>query len=123
MSSLGFYENQASELLRKRTSIIGLTEEKIKLKVDFLVKTVGLPLIDLIRYLGLFGLSLETMMVPRYRVLKEMESMQVQVSKRRFSFPNIFRLTEKNFLEKYIESSSFLQAIYSRDKDGNFIMK
>ena len=95
--------------------------------MDFLVKTVGLPLIDLIRYLGLFRLSLEIMMVPQYRVLNAMKSMQVQVYKRRFSFPNIFRLTEKHFLEKYInsnvESSSILQAIYSGEKDGKFIMK
>ena len=50
LSSLGFYENQASELLRKKTLIIGLTEEKIKRKVDVLVKIAGLLLIDLIRY-------------------------------------------------------------------------
>jgi len=126
LGSLGFSEKQISELLRKRTSILELSEEKIKRNLDFLVKTAGLPLTDLVKYPGLFAYSLETRMIPRYRVLESLKSMQVQMLRRRLCFPSIIRLTEKRFLEEYVNSnaefSSVLQDIYSGGKDGKLII-
>jgi len=45
--------------------------------------------------------------------------MQVQVSKREMSFPNIVNLKQERFLKKYIASNVdflFLQDIYKREK-------
>jgi len=64
-------------------------------------------------------------MIPRYRVLEALKSMQVQMLKR-LCFPIIVTLTEKRFLEEYInsnaESSSVLHDIYNGGKDGKLII-
>jgi mTERF domain-containing protein len=101
LSSLGFSEKQISELLRKRTLILELSEEKIKRNLDFLVKTAGLPLTDLVKYPGLFAYSLEKRMIPRYRVLEALKSMQVQMLKK--------ALFSKNC---YADRKTFLGRIY-----------
>lgn len=121
LRSLGFSENQISDTLKKRPSILSCTEVKIKHNVDFVVKTAGLSLADLVKYPDLILCSVETRMIPRYRVMEALKSMQVQATtkkgkKQGFSFPNIVMLTEKRFLEKYVhsnaESSSLLLDIY-----------
>jgi mTERF domain-containing protein len=77
--------------------------------VDFLVKTVGLQLADILKYPDLFANSLETRMIPRYRVLEAIKSMQV--SKRKMCFPRIIGLTEKRFLEEYVNSSAEFSSV------------
>jgi len=120
LSSLGFSEQQLSDILRRKPSTLGLSEEKLKSNVDYVVKILGLPLADLVKYPHLFGHSLETRIIPRYRVMEALKSMQVQgLKKKKTSFPQIANLTEKRFLEKFVNSnaeSSFLQEIYHRGK-------
>jgi len=120
LSSLGFSKQQVLYLASRRPLILTLSEEKLKRNVDFLVKTVGLPLADIAKYPDLFANSLETRMIPRYRVLEAIKSMQVQASKRGMCFPKIIGLTESRFLEVYVNSnaefSSVLQDIYCRGK-------
>jgi len=112
--SLGFSENEVSDLCRKRPSILCQNEEKVKRNVDFVVNIVGLPLADLVKYPNLFGYRVETRMIPRYRVMEALKSMHVQVPKKKEA--SIFMLTEKRFLENYVysnsESSSLLLDIY-----------
>ena len=50
LSSLGFFEDQISNFYRVRSSSIEFIEDKMKSNVDFLVKTMGLPLTDLVKY-------------------------------------------------------------------------
>jgi mTERF domain-containing protein len=106
LSDLGFSEKQVSELVRRQPSILALSEEKLKLKVDFLVKSVELPLAELFKYPCLLALSLETRMIPRFRVMEALKSMQEQVLKRESSFSCIAMLTEKCFLDKYVNSNA-----------------
>jgi hypothetical protein len=65
-------------------------------------------------------------MIPRYRVLKALQSIAVQMLRRRRRFPNIVMLTEKRFLEEYVNSNAefcpVLQDIYSGGKDGKLII-
>jgi len=117
--SLGFSGKQISDILMKRPTTLGLSEEKMKRSVDFLVKTVGLSLDDFVKNPFMFAYNLETRIRPRYRVMETLRSMQVQVSKREMSFPNIVNLKEERFLKKYVDSnaeSSFLRDIYQRAK-------
>jgi len=77
---------------------------------------------DIVKYPSLLGYSLETRIIPRYRVLKAL--MSKKISNRRMNFPYIVYLTEKRFLEEYIDSnaeSSVLWEIYYGGKDGKFI--
>lgn len=88
--------------------------------MDFLVKTVGFPLADLVKYPALFSYSFEGRMLPRYRILEAVKSAQVQVLKRRHCFPTVVQWTEKRFLEEYVNSkaeySLVLQDMYSGGK-------
>lgn len=61
-----------------------------------------LSLDDIVNYPSLLGYSLETRIIPRYRVLKALMSMKI--SNRGMNSPCIVYLTEERFLEKYIDS-------------------
>lgn len=118
LSRLGFSENQILVILRRRPMVLGLSEEKVKRNVDFLVNSVGLPLDDFVKYPLLFSSSLEKNIIPRYRVTEALKSMRVL--KTEMSFPRGVTLTEKCFLEKYVNSnaefSSVLLDIYHGGK-------
>jgi mTERF domain-containing protein len=117
LNSLGFSEKQVSELLRRWPLIVGLSEENVKHHMDFLVKSAGFPLDYLVTYAPLFGYSLEKRIIPRYRVMEALKSMQVL--KTEVISPSIFLCTEKRFLERYVNKnadSSILRDIYNRGK-------
>lgn len=121
--SLGFSENQTSDLCRKKPWILRMREERMKCAMDFLVKIVGLPLTDLVKRPDLIAFSVETRMVPRHRVMEALKSMHVQAPrKKRASFARCFTLPEKLFLEKYVysnaESSTLLLDIYHGRKES-----
>jgi mTERF domain-containing protein len=119
LSSLGFSEKQVSDLLRRHPLILGLSEEKMKRNVDFLVNSVGLQLDDFVHYPFLFGSSLEKKIIPQYGVAEALKSMQVL--KTEIYLPPFFKLPEKRFLEKYVYSnakSSVLLDIYHCAKAG-----
>lgn len=126
LSSLGFSEQQILYLVRRRPMVLALSEEKLKRNVDFLVKTVRLELTDIVKFPDLFANSLERRMIPRYIVLEAMKFKQLQVSKRERCFPVIIQLTEKRFLEEYVNSnakfSSVLQDIYRKGKAGKLVL-
>lgn len=126
LSSLGFSEQQILYLTSQRPMTLTLSEEKLKRNVDFLVKTVGLQLADIVKHPDLFGNSLERRIIPRYIVLEAMKSKQVQVPKRGMHFPKIISLTEKRFLEEYVNSnaefSTALQDIYGKGKAGKLVI-
>eukprot|EP00253_Pinus_taeda_P010773 PITA_10773 len=118
LSSLGFSEKQIYKLSRLTPGILGLSEEKLKRNVDFLVKSLGLPLDDIVRYPLLLTCNLERRIIPRYRVMRALKSMQL-LKRERIS-PQIVNYTDKQFLEKYVngnpEYSSVLRGIYYGEK-------
>jgi mTERF domain-containing protein len=123
LSSLGFSEEQISELSSRDPRFLGLSEEKLKSIVDFMVNYVELPLSDLVKYPHLLTYSLEKRIVPRFRVMEALTSMQVQELK--IPFVRIFHMTEKRFLEKYVNrnaKSPILRTIYHGGKAGKFII-
>lgn len=98
----------------------------MKHNVDFLVKSVGFPLSKFLIYPSLFSYSLEKRIIPRYRVMEALKSMQVQELKRGISSAAIFGLTEKLFLKRYVNNnpeSLILLDIYHGRKSGKLIDK
>jgi len=123
LSSLGFSEKQISQISRRKPMILGLSEENLRRHVDFLVNSVGLPLDDLVKYATLPSLSLEKRIIPRYRVMEALKSMQEW--KKEMISPRIFMSTEKCFLHKYVNKnadSSILLDIYHRGKVEKLII-
>jgi len=112
-----FSEKQVLELLRRWPLILGYSEENVKHHVDFLVKSVGFPSDYLVKYPAMFGYSLEKRIIPRYRVMEALKS--VQVLKTELICPHIYSLTEKRFWEKYVNKnadSAILRDIYHSGK-------
>jgi len=118
LSSLGFSEKQIYKLSYQMPGILSVSEEKLKRIVDFLVKSQGLPLDYIVRYSILLTCSLETRIIPRYRVMEALKSMQL-LKRERIS-PHFVKYTDKKFLEKYVngnpEYASVLRDIYYGEK-------
>jgi len=125
LSSLGFSKEQVSRLCCREPFILALSEEKLKRNADFLVNSMALPLADVAKYPNLFSNSLEKRIIPRYRVIEALKPMQVQEFKRRICLGDIAFLTEKTFLEKYVNKnaeSSYLLDIYNGGKARKLII-
>lgn len=121
LSKLGFSEEQISELSSRDLRFLRLSEENLKSIVDFMVNYVELTLSDLVNYPLLLTYSLEKRIIPRFRVMEALASMQVQELK--IPFIRIFHMTENRFLEKYVNrhsKSSVLRTIYHGGKAGKF---
>lgn len=121
-SGLGFSEKQISKLVRLQPQLLKLSEEKLKRNADFMVNSMGFSLDDLVKYPALFLFSLEKRIIPRYKVVNALKSMQVQEFKREIYLPTIFYCTEKVFLDKYVNNhpeSSILLDIYHGGKVGD----
>lgn len=119
---LGFSEKQISGLSSRAPQVLSLSVEKLKRNFDFMVNSAGLPLDDFVKYHFLFTSSLERRIVPRYKVMETLKSMQMQEFKKDIYLPTVFYLTEKHFLEKYVNNhpeSSFLLDIYHGRKGGD----
>jgi mTERF domain-containing protein len=117
LSSSGFSEKQISELA---PWVLGYTEETLKKKVEFVVKTAGFSLDDVVKYPVMLGYSLEKRMIPRYRVTEALKSMQVLETEK--TFLHILKLPERLFLERYVHSSALLRDIYHDGKAENSII-
>jgi len=120
VSSLGFSEKEIHKFSSQTSWILRHLEEKLNRNVYFLVKSLGLPLDDIVIYSCLFSYKLETRIIPRYRVMEALKSMKLLKTER--ISPHIVKLTEKRFLLKYVnrnaESSSVLWDIYYGGKAG-----
>eukprot|EP01018_Ginkgo_biloba_P022645 Gb_26175 [translate_table: standard] len=113
LKSVGFSEEEALELCKRMPGVLGLSEEKVKRNVDFVVKSVGLPITVIVKYPILLTCSLETRISPRYRVVEALKSMKLWKTEK--IFPQIVMLPEERFLERYINpysESSLLRDIY-----------
>eukprot|EP00253_Pinus_taeda_P012878 PITA_12878 len=116
LSSVGFSQKQASEIFKRCPFLFALSEEKVKNRLDFLVKSMGIPLDNIGKNPALICYSLEKRLIPRLRVMEALKSMQLLNTELNC---RIFFLTEKCFLEKYINKnahSSILLDIYHSGK-------
>jgi len=119
LRSFGFSETQSSEISKRNPNILAMSEENLKRHVDFLVKSAGFTLASLLKYPAVLGYSMEKRIIPRYRVMEALKTMQVL--KTEMICPNYFQLTEEQFLEKYVNKnveSLVLQDIYHWVRDG-----
>lgn len=112
LQGFGFSEEQVKTMCKRMPCIMGITEENMKRTMDF-INSVSLPLSDVVKYPVILSCSLETRLIPRYRVIEALNSMSL--SKKPRSFPISVTLSEKDFLKKYLDcyaESSELLTIY-----------
>eukprot|EP01018_Ginkgo_biloba_P036368 Gb_12966 [translate_table: standard] len=111
--TLGLSKEEVLLIFRKSPFILAASEKKLQCHMDFLVNTLKCVPSIIVSYPQIFTTSMEARIMPRYRVLQMLQSMQLP--KESFSIMNMFSATEKRFLEKFVfkyGESSGLYEIY-----------
>ena len=70
LQNLGFSKADALAVVRKQPFILGLSEQKVRGNVDFLMKDVGLEVSYIVRRPVLLMYSIERRLLPRHCLLK-----------------------------------------------------
>ncbi|CAN6202042.1 unnamed protein product [Urochloa humidicola] len=99
--TLGCHENEVSAAVSKMPSILGISEECLHTKIQFLIKDVGLEPQYIVQRPALFACSLEKRLVPRYYVMKILLSNGLLGSNR--SFYSLVVSGEETFKLRYID--------------------
>eukprot|EP01018_Ginkgo_biloba_P036424 Gb_25286 [translate_table: standard] len=96
----GLSEKYLLTAFQRSPYILTVSEEKFKQRMDFLVNTLKYEPSIIAQYPGFLMWSMESRILPRYRVLQLLQSMKLW--KKRFSVIEMFLMSEKIFFEKFI---------------------
>eukprot|EP01018_Ginkgo_biloba_P036400 Gb_35262 [translate_table: standard] len=114
--SLGLSKEEVLVAFRKSPFILAISEEKLQNHMDFLVKTLKCKPSVIVFNPHFFMTSMEAKIIPRYRVLQMLQSMQLP--KENFSVLSMFSMSERRFLERFVlrygESSEFTRCMRSQ---------
>nr|CAB3470069.1 unnamed protein product [Digitaria exilis] len=99
-STLGCSESDVATAVSKMPSILGLSEDCLRRKIDFLVNEVRLEPQYIVQRPVLFALSLEKRMIPRYYVMKVLLAKGLLSN---MSYYSLLSCGEKTFNLKYID--------------------
>ncbi|XVF17151.1 hypothetical protein REPUB_Repub10bG0094700 [Reevesia pubescens] len=97
LKSFGFSENDCVDMFRKAPCVFRVSEEKMKLGIEFFINVAKFDKNLLVSRPALLMNSLEDRVIPRYRVLQIIKSKKLL--KRDPSFLYILEFTENKFLE------------------------
>nr|CAB3470042.1 unnamed protein product [Digitaria exilis] len=100
-STLGVCESEVSTAVSKMPTILGLSEECLLPKIQFLIKEVGLEPQNIVDRPILLGFSLEKRLMPRHRVMKALQAKGLRSSI--MSFCTLLSYGEKDFKLRYID--------------------
>ncbi|XP_037470851.1 transcription termination factor MTERF9, chloroplastic-like [Triticum dicoccoides] len=101
-STLGCSMDKVRVAVRNKPHILGISEEKLRLKIEFMVNEVGLDPEYIVERPMLFTYSLEKRMKPRYYVAK---ILQVKgLMKKSVGFRRLVGYGEDNFIATYMDS-------------------
>jgi mTERF domain-containing protein len=89
--------------VRNKPHILGVSEEKLRRKIEFMVAEVGLDPEYIVERPMLFTYSLEKRMRPRYYVAKILQANGLM--KKSLGFRRLVAYGEDNFIATYIDSN------------------
>uniref|UniRef100_K3Y266 Uncharacterized protein n=1 Tax=Setaria italica TaxID=4555 RepID=K3Y266_SETIT len=101
-STLGCHESEIATAVSKMPNILGISEECLHRKIQFLINEVGLEPQYILQRPALFGYSLEKRLVPRYCVMKVLLAKGLLDSNR--SFYSFAQYGEETFKLRCIDS-------------------
>lgn len=101
MKSLGWSEEEIFGTFKRCPQILQYSEKKIRITVDFFINTVDLGPEILLVYPSLFCLSVDKRIRPWYNVINVLKSKNL--IKREKKFPSLLLMSEKKFLENYVD--------------------
>ncbi|CAL5051924.1 unnamed protein product [Urochloa decumbens] len=102
-STLGCHESEVSTAVSKMPSILGISEERLHRKIQFLIKEVGLEPQYILQRPSLFAYSLEKRLVPRHCVMKVLLAKGLLESNR--SFYSLVASGGETFKMRYIDKN------------------
>eukprot|EP01018_Ginkgo_biloba_P036420 Gb_23054 [translate_table: standard] len=110
--SLGLSEEELLATIKRSPYILTVSEKKFQKHMDFFVNTLKYEPSIIVQYPSFFMFSMESRILPRYRVLQLLQSMQL--SMKSFRIIDMFNMSEKSFVERFIfrfgESSGLYEA-------------
>ncbi|RLM68929.1 uncharacterized protein C2845_PM17G04250 [Panicum miliaceum] len=99
--TLGCSESEVSIAMSKMPGILGLSDENLSRKIEFLVNEVGMEPQYILQRHVLLGYSLEKRLLPRHRVMKVLQAKGLLNSK--WNFFSVIVIGEKAFRLKFID--------------------
>lgn len=99
--SFGWTHSDVLTLVRNNPFSLGLSEARIKKKLDFLMNELGFEPAYLASRFTLIGFSLEKRLVPRHNMLLFLKEKGLLI--RDCNFCNVACLSEPNFMKKFVE--------------------
>jgi mTERF domain-containing protein len=102
-TALGCSMDKVRAAVRNKPHILGVSEEKLRRKIEFMVAEVGLDLEYIVERPMLFTYSLEKRMRPRYYVAKILQANGLM--KKSVGFRRLVAYGEDNFIATYIDSN------------------
>ncbi|CAL5090894.1 unnamed protein product [Urochloa decumbens] len=100
-TALGFHESQVATAVSKTPSILGMSEECLHRKIQFLIKEVGLEPQYIVERPILLTFCLEKRLVPRHRVMKLLQAKGLLNSN--VGFFTFAKTGEETFKWRYID--------------------
>ena len=100
LKSLGWSEKDIWHAFKRHPLLLGYSEEKIRAGMDFFVNTLKLGLQHVIACPQLLTYSIDKRLLPRYNVLKILESKKL--IKKDLKIKNLLKINEKEFLKNYV---------------------
>ncbi|CAN1184871.1 Transcription termination factor MTERF8, chloroplastic [Linum perenne] len=101
-SSYGFSKEECMEMFRKAPVLLRFSEEKLKFGMDFYLNTVKLTKNVVVYRPVLLMYSMKDRVVPRYHVLRAVESKGLLEKKKKPNLCTVLSLTNDRFLEKFV---------------------
>lgn len=100
IKSLGWSEEDVLRSFKRHPPLLGYSEKKIRIAMDFFINTMGLERQFIINSPNFLGMSIDKRIRPRYKVAKVLESKDL--IKRGKKMSTLLSLSEKKFLENYV---------------------
>jgi mTERF domain-containing protein len=100
LHNIGFSKADVLTIVRKQPRILGLSEQKLQEKFDFLVKVVGLEVSYIVQRPTLLTFSVEGRLLPRHCLMKVLKDKGLLKGK--LDYYVTAAMSEKIFVEKFV---------------------
>lgn len=98
--------------MRRGPNCFRLSEEKIKKSLNYLMKELGYEPKFVISNVFLLTCSLESRLVPRYRILMVLK--EKGLVRQNYAFPSAVKLSESQFLNKFVLPFEEVHQFYAK---------
>ena len=117
--SFGWSQSDIGELMRRGPNCFWLSEEKIKMSLNFLMNELGYEPKFVISNVFLLTCSLESRLVPRYRILMILK--EKGLVRQNYAFSSAVKLSESQFLKKFVLPFEEVHQFYAKQTGKNSI--